>query len=313
MALWVAGLALVPLLWLLVGVVTAAHGAPIFFNEITARPASYAAEVIYQLHQGKQSVLRFSPLIYAAWYINRDGVPVSLLVAVGLLWAVIRPSDARTVVGALVVVPYAMYTFAPFVVPRNLVAALPFAALLAAQGLVRTADWRPPAGRPLLGTVPVVLALTVIGTSMSWRLTEERSGFASAAAAIERRGGMALTSSEVMVFYLRKPGGGCSSPAVPLRLRVLAADIRAGYRLAVLERHHNSPVTDLIHRRGRLIASWPAFGGPNLGESPVASENGTWPDPNEAPEVVYLFDISRLGLRSAGRAGPQQCTQRVPT
>lgn len=311
--LWTPGLSLVPLLWLLAGAVAAGHGTLIFFNEITAQPASYAAEVIYQLHQGKQSVLHFSPLIYAAWYVNRDGPAVSLLVTLGLLWAVIRPSYSRTVAAALIVVPYALYTFAPFIVPRNLVAALPFTALLAAEGLVRTARWRPPAGRPLLGIIPAALALAVIGVSMSWRLTEERSGFASAAAAVERRGGRALTSSEVMVFYLREPGGRCSSPPIPLRLDVLSADIRAGYRLAVLERHHNSPITDLIHRKGRLIASWPVFGGPDLGESPVASENGTWPNPNERRETVYLFDISNIGVRSADHARPQGCTLRVPT
>lgn len=310
--LWTAGLALIPALWLAVGGLAAAHGTPIFFNEITARPASYAAEVVYQLHQGKQSVVRFAPLIYAAWYVNRDGLGAALLLVVGLFWTLIRPSFHRRVLAALIVVPYAVYTFAPFIVPRNLVAALPFAALVAAEGLVRTARWRPPAGRPLLAIVPVTLALTIIGASMSWRLTEERSGFAAAAAAVNSRGGRALTSSEVMAFYLRRPGGSCASPAVPPRLDVLAADIRAGYRLAVLERHHNSPVTNFIRSKGRLIASWPTFAGPNLGESPVSSENGTWPNSHEPPEIVYLFDISRLPVPSQGHAWPQRCVLRVP-
>lgn len=310
--LWSSGLLAVPAAWLVAGLLASSEGLTLFFNEITARRATYAAEVVYQLHQGKQSVVRFAPLIYGAWYVNRDGIAASIALAVGLLWCALRPMFVRVAVAALVVLPYAAYTFAPFIVPRNMVAALPFAALVSALGLVDTARWRPPAGGPLVAITMVTLGLTVIGASMSWRLTEHRSGFAAAAAAIDRRGGRALTSTEVMVFYLRRPGGACNAPAVPLSLRMLAADRRAGYRLVVLEPHHNSPITAYIAAHGRLIGEWPAFAGPNLGESPVASENGTWPNPHAKPENVYLYDISTLRLPSPGNARAQICRLRVP-
>lgn len=311
-SVWVPGLLVVPAAWLLVGVWAGAHGPPLFFNEITGRRASYAAEVIYQLHQGKQSVIRFDPAVYVAWYVNRNGVAASALLGVGLAWCLLRPRLTRIVVVALVLVPYLAYTFAPFIVPRNLVAALPFAALTASMGLVETARRWPPVRRPLLAILPVTLALVVIGGSMSWRLTKERSGFVAAARTVQHGGGRALSSTEVMAFYLRRPGGTCSSPAVPLQLRVLAAEKRAGYRLAVLEQHHNSPITDFIHAHGKLLASWPVFGGPDIGESPVASENGTWPNPDGKAELVYLFDISGLPLPAPRSAHPEVCVLRVP-
>ena len=191
--------------------------------------------------------------------------------------------------------------------------ALPFAALVAADGLITTARWKPPFRGPPVAVIPVALALAAIGASMTWRLTEERTGLASAAAWVRERGGRALTTSEVMAFYLRKPGGGCWAPPVPVQAGVLAADIRSGYRMAVLERHHNSPITALIAREGTLIGSWPVYGGPNLGESPVASENGTWPNAREKPEIVYLFDIGSMRIAGHHRLRPQLCMLRVPT
>jgi hypothetical protein len=291
----------------------AAGGSLIFFNEITGRPASYASEVVYQLHQGKQSVVHFDPVIYLGWYVVRNGVAATALLAIGLVWCLVRPTFTRVATMSLVLVPYGLYVFAPFIVPRNLVAALPFAALTAAVGLVQSARRWPPLHQPLVAIVPLALALAVIGASMSWRLTEERSGFASAALAVNRNGGRALTSSEVMVFYLRGSGGTCNAPAIPVRLRVLAADVRAGYRLAVLENHHNSAVTHYIKTHGRLVATWPAFGGPDIGESPIASENGNAPQAPGTPEVVSLYDLSSLRLPPPGHTHSQTCRLDLPT
>jgi hypothetical protein len=306
------GVLVIPGIWLLAGIAAAASGPPMFLNEITGHPASYAAEVVYQLHQGKQSVVRFAPLIYGAWYLNRTGVAATLLVALGIIWSVLRPSYVRSATVALVAVPYCAFALAPFIVPRNLVAALPFAALLSAIGLVSTARWRPPLRAPGLAVASVALALAVIGSAMSWRLTEQRSGFAAVAALIRKEGERTLTSSEVMASYLRHRGGTCESPPVALRLTQLAADIRAGYTLAVLERHHQTPVTAYITRHARLVHAWPVFGGPNLGESPVASENGTWPNPHERPETVSLYDLRSLTLPHPGHARPSRCLLRVP-
>ena len=50
------------------------------------------------------------------------------------------PAAAWLGLATLVLFPYVVYTFAPYVVPRNLDAAIPFACLLAAAAIVTAAE-----------------------------------------------------------------------------------------------------------------------------------------------------------------------------
>jgi hypothetical protein len=148
------GLALVPALWEVLGVVANARGIILFRSEITTRPTSYAAEVLYQLHGGRQSVLRFRPLPYVQWYVVRQGWLLAALLLLGLIQAARERSERWLVPAALVLVPYVVYMFAPFIVPRNLDTAIPFAVLLSAAGLVWLVDRvrRWPAAARMIGS-----------------------------------------------------------------------------------------------------------------------------------------------------------------
>src|SRR5207245_521674 len=117
---------------------------------------------------------------------------------IGLSLAVYRHRFPWLLPLCLVAVPYAAFTFAPFYVPRNLVAALPFASILCAASvgwiLRRLHQYR----RTHYGIVLAVLMTP--GLLMSWRLTEIRSGFAAAARYLRAHHARPLTSTEVMVF-----------------------------------------------------------------------------------------------------------------
>ncbi|PZS06313.1 MAG: hypothetical protein DLM70_05245, partial [Chloroflexi bacterium] len=117
---WIAGLALIPVTWELLGLFALRRGIVLFRSEVTYRPTSYFAEALYQLHGGKQTVLHFNPLPYLQWYTIRQGWPLALLFLVGLAFAAAERSMRWTVPAALILVPYVVYTFAPFIVPRNL-------------------------------------------------------------------------------------------------------------------------------------------------------------------------------------------------
>jgi hypothetical protein len=197
-----------------------------------------------------------------------------------------------------VLIPYAVYTFAPFVVPRNLDAAIPFSAMVAAAALVSLASLLRPAGVRILAPVLLALLLSGLGAAMSWRLTGERSGFSQAAQYVARHGEThLLTTSEIMVFYLRGNGAHCNAPGLPRTVGALGAYLRAGYRYAVLDRHHTSPVSRYIKRHGRRVAQFLALGPVSLGESPISSENSSPPGTSARLETVDVFWLGGLRLQ----------------
>lgn len=302
LVLWAAGLSILPILWQAIGAVAHAHGVILFRSEITYQPSSYFGEVLYQLHGGKQSVFRFNPLLYPEWYLVRQGWPLSLLLLGGLAVAAVVQTYRWIMPAALVVLPYLVYTFAPFIVPRNLDPVLPFAALLAAAALVTLIDRF---GLRPIHLAGIALVLVASGVLPAWQLTEVRSGFAQAASYVDQhRSPGALVVNEVMVFYLRDRGVGCDAPRLPKRLALLAARDGAGGDYAIIDKY-TSPVAIYLARHGRIVARFPVTGNASLGEDLIASENG-YPPLRQARYVdVYPLDSLHLPDRYSAK---QSCT-----
>jgi 4-amino-4-deoxy-L-arabinose transferase-like glycosyltransferase len=302
---WVFGLILAPLLWEVAGTVAQGRGLVLFRGEVIRDPLPYWRELIYQLHQGKQSVLHFNPAIYVQWWVLRQGWIVSAL----LLAALVRAGHARSrqwlVPAALVVVPYVIFVFAPFVVPRNMVPALPFASILVAALLV---DAGRRSGRLARGVgLLLFLGLLALGAAATWRLTSVRSGFVSAVRYVDLiDSGRALTSSEIPVFYLRGSGATCAAPAMPYNSGDLRAFIRDGFHYALLDRHNNSNLTAIVRRVERRVARFPALGHVDLGESLISSENSNPPAGDARTEYinVYYLDPARLPPAPLGHPAP---------
>ncbi len=290
------GLIAAPVLWQLAGTVAQTHGFLLFADELTGRPTSYLAEVAYQLHGGKQSIIHFQPLPYLQWYLLRQGWVASILLIAGLVIAV----RARTVFwlfpATMVIVPYIAYVFAPFNVPRNLDTALPFTALLSASALCSLVYWVQGLNRQRVAIGLAALALAVLGLRLSWRLTDVRSGFSQAASYVRVHDrGMALTSTELMTFYLGGSTPNCGAPALPLTKAGLASAIADGYEFAVTERH-GTKVTHFINLHAPKRAHFLALGVVNLGESLISSENGDPPESTEKPEWVNVYWLPGLHL-----------------
>lgn len=298
---FVPGFLVFPVAWEIAGMVARSHGFDLFSNELTGRPTSYLAEVVYQMHQGKQAVIHFQPIIYLQWYLLRQGWLASLLLLVGLLQTVRLRKASWLLPAALVVLPYVVYVFAPFNVPRNLAAALPFASLLAAAGLVtiiRTLI-RTPSSNLVITAACLVLAVS--GALLSWRLTGVRSGFASAARYLQaHQGTQALSTTEIMAFYLRGPREQCLAQAMPVTTGSLAAAVAGGYQYMVADRHANS-VTRYVAARVPAVAAYPAVGLMQIGESLISSENGNPPQTGTLPELVTVYRLTRLPLPSPTR------------
>jgi 4-amino-4-deoxy-L-arabinose transferase-like glycosyltransferase len=297
--LFLPGFVLLPILWQGIGLIAPGHGLTLFASELTGRPTSYFSEVVYQLHEGKQAAIHFTPVIYLQWYVLRQGWIASLLLLAGLVQTVRVRSAPWLVPAALVIVPYAVYVFAPFNVPRNLVAALPFASLLAAAALVRGVSTIT-AVRARLPIIYLTAALlAIIGSFFSWRLTEVRSGFVAAARYVRTHdSGRALTTTELMVFYLRSSGPTCAAPAMPLTEAGLAAAVASGYRYAITERE-SSAVTDYIQARAPMVARYLTTGSIELGESLISSENGDPPQSAAKPGYVAVYSLKDLPLPAA--------------
>lgn len=293
-------LAVVPLLWEGAGLLAATHGLTLFRSEITYRPQNYLGEMLYQIHGGKQSVFRFDPGSYLAWYIVRQGWPAFLLLLAGLALALWQRTLRWLLPASLVLIPYAGYVFAPFIVPRNLDTTLPFDALLAAAALaagISLVSARPL--RPLLLLV-VALALALVGSALSWRLGAERSGFALAAHYLDAhtRDGGAVISNEVMIFYLRDGITACDALPLQHSLRALAADRQHGYAFAVVDVYNTHVKRYLLHS-GARIARFLASGTTGLGENPIASENGS-PPGGHLDQHVDIYRLSKLRLPTTG-------------
>src|SRR5947209_1304121 len=171
----VAGLAVAPVLWEVIGIAAQARGAVLFRGEISYRTSTYFGEVLYQLHSRKQSVIRFSPLPYVEWFVVRQGVLLTILLLAGVIQAAVERSVRWMVPLALTLVPYGVYSFAPYIVPRNLDAALPFAALLSAAGLIRLVQRVSPRRAGRYGLWIAVVLLAVFDGFRAWPLTQMRS------------------------------------------------------------------------------------------------------------------------------------------
>jgi len=325
---WLPSCAAVPLLWQLADLIARGSGHVLFRSEVNIvvnsgkslilksaqqnQPEYYLQQALFQLHGSKGSAgLHFDPGIYLQWFFVREGWVIPILLVAGLVMAIRFRQLAWMALASLVVFPYVVYVFAPYVVPRNLDAAIPFVCLLSAAALVTAAERIP---RDLVRRVTVVglgCAIAVYGGVLTWRLTGERSGIAQAAAYVQSHGGKALSSNEIMVWYLPGPATGttCLAPGLPSTKPQLAADRAAGYRYAETETIDHGMAAWLAGY-AKLVGRWPAWGNIKIGENPVGTENGYPPVQN--PEYVMLYDLKGLALPPPGNASVTQCIRNVP-
>jgi hypothetical protein len=295
--------------WQLVDFVARARGFVMFRNELSGAPRWYLAQVLYQLHEGRQSTVHVSPGPYIHWYLLRAGWPLLILLLMGLAVALWRRSFPWLAMAVPVVVPYVVYVFAPFIVPRNLDPALPFSAVLCAAALIAIARWI--RARQVSVALLSLLAAVLLGLGahMTWGLTAERSGYARAAAYVIQHGrGLAAVSSEVMVFYLRGSGPHCTAPEIGRSARRLAADARAGYRYAVLD-HYSWRVARLIRARMRLAARFSAAGQVSLGENLINTEHG--PPSRYRVQEVDVYDLDPANLPPPRGVRPDVCSREL--
>ena len=329
---WAGGLAAMPLLWQLVDVLARAgnhvlfrsevnviiksHGHVIYRNVSLGKAEWYLSQALFQLHGGKQSVFQFNPIPYLQWFYVRQGIPICLLVLVGLYFALRTRTFPWLVTAAFVVIPYVVYMFAPFIVPRNLDAALPFVSILAAATLFDLVEmFRIARARPAV-MVALTAAIALLGVTMSWRLTEEQSGFKQAVAFLKSRGvTRVLASNEVPIFYFPGAPSGVRCDAIPIPgpLAKLAADRRSGYQYVILDHTGGSYLTKYIVSRGTLVASFLAYGNIDIGENPIQSENTIEPSAQSGPpQRILVYDIKGLNLPAPGSQHADVCDRNVP-
>jgi len=317
-----------PLLWQMIDLIARAAGIVLFRSEVNIlvksgtkvilksaqqnQPEFYLQQMLFQLHGSQGSAgLHFNPTIYLQWFVVREGWFIPALLLAGLVLALYFRQLAWLSLTTLVLFPYIVYVFAPFVVPRNLDAAIPFVCLLAAAALVTGAERIP---RDVLRRMAVVAAASVSGFNgiyLCWRLTGEESGIAQAAKVIQARGGKALGSNEIVVWYFpgSSKGTTCASPGLPKSPNELAADRAAGYRYVETETIDHGTAT-WLETHAKLIGEWPAWGNIEIGENPVGTENGYPPVQN--PETVMLYDLKGAILPPAGNAHVTKCIRNVP-
>ncbi|HEX6509224.1 MAG TPA: glycosyltransferase family 39 protein, partial [Chloroflexota bacterium] len=234
--IWLAGFLAAPAAWEILDLVARARHLVLFRSEITLRPTSYLQEVMYQIHQGKQSAVHFGPLPYLQWFIAYEGLILALLLTAGIIVALRRRSFPWLAVLVPIALPYLLYIWAPVIVPRNLSAAIPFASILAAAALVTGARRLPGARAPLAASLAVALILAGDGARRTWALSEDRSGYSYAAAYIRAHSSSdVLTVNEITAFYFRGTEGRCRYSKVPRTLSQLNADIRGGYSYALMD------------------------------------------------------------------------------
>lgn len=306
-ALWVVGLLLLPLAWQVIGVLAQTRGVILFRGEIDYLPTSYFHEVLYQLHGGKQSVFRFSPLPYLQWYANRQGWLTFAFLMLGLGIATFDRSSRWVLPASLVLIPYGVYVFAPFIVPRNLDAALPFAALLSAAALARVLEHIRVRRARVITSAVVATSAVVLGVLQAWPLTTVRSGFSQAATYLEQHGSHgAIVENEIMRFYLRDQGRGCDAPSLPTQVASLAQDDGVGGDYAVVDNYFSPTALYLAHH-ARVAARFPTSGTATLNEDLVASEDGV-PPGSQHKHFVDVFSLDHLHIPVRGLIRPQVCT-----
>jgi 4-amino-4-deoxy-L-arabinose transferase-like glycosyltransferase len=306
--LWALGLVIFPVAWQSADVITRAHGLALFRSEITGSTWWYFREVIYQLHEGKQSVTHFNPVAYVQWYVWRSGAWMLVLLLAGIALAVWRRSYAWMSVAAPVVIPFLIYMFAPFIVPRNLDAALPFAAVLSAAAVVSVVQLVSENRARLVFVLSIAVVLGAAGAAMSWRLTAERSGYAQAASYVQLHdGGRAVASNEIVVFYLRGSGRYCLAPNLRSNIYRLSADVRAGYRYAVID-HFSWKLAKLVRARMPNVARISATGPISVGENLIASENGNLAS-GITPTYINIYRLVPARLPAPRGATPDMCSR----
>jgi len=308
LSVWGGTLVLAPILWEVIGLLFQAHGTIIFRNEISRQPTSYLQEVFYQLHGGRQSVFRFSPLIYVEWYVVRQGWLMLILVLIGAGIAAARRTLPWMMALIAIGLPYLVYVFAPIAVPRNLDAALPFSALLAAGAVVSMVSQTRLVGLWRMVLLAGVIVIAGLGFSSSWNLVSERSGFARAARYVQQHaGGRALANNELVVFYLRGNGVRCTAPRLPRSLTRLAAAVRAGFDLVVIE-GYSPRMSRHLRAYARVVARYRAVGPLDLEEDPIASENGDPPTREATQRYVYVFRLDGSLLPPGQTAAAPTCS-----
>jgi len=308
-----AGGAALPLCWAVAGLIAYDHGTILFFNEYEHRVTQYVPQAYYQIHRGKQAVMHFEPFTYAQWYWVRQGAAASLVLAAGLLAALVSKSGYRRSLAGAITLVYVFYINAPFIVPRNMHAAIPLACLLIAATIVhfgrRTvkATWSSGVRAVILGVVVIQgLVLTV----QSMRV---QSGFRIAALSLAQHGaGKALVTNEIMVFYLRGSGKQCNAARMPSSLARLRADIRAGYWYSVVDRYERSPAQAFISAHAPRMLHIPVLGRAPGAEDIIASENTFAPAAHPITHFVDVYDLRHLHIGSVRSIAASTCRLDTP-
>jgi 4-amino-4-deoxy-L-arabinose transferase-like glycosyltransferase len=304
--LWTAGVAICPVLWEIVGLVARGHGVVLFRSEITHRPASYFSEVLYQIHGGRQSAVRFNPLLYVEWYRIRQGWPMLLLLGAGIAIAAVRRATIWLIPATLVVVPYMLYSFAPVFVPRNLDLTIPFSSLVIALVVVTGISAMSRLRVAAVVLVAMSFLLAAYDGVQSWNLTAQRSGFAEAALYVRDRGTEnVLIVNEVMRFYLRDSGQTCDTPHLPATLSSLAAADRVGDEYVILDRR-GSTIARYLIQHFRPVKQYFAAGPLVWGENVIASENGYAPGAQRG-RLIDVFSLDSMHLLGGHAARSPTC------
>lgn len=326
---WVTTSAALPLLWQLIDGVARLTGHVLFRSEVNIvvqsgtrvvfksaqqnQPELYLQQALFQLHGSKgTSALHFDPRIYLQWFVVREGWIIPILFLLGLALALRFRQFAWLSLVSLSLLPYAVYVFAPYVVPRNLAAAVPFVCLLAAAGLVAVLERLSRDDLRRAALVVTGVAVAAYGGFLTWRLTGEQSGFVKAAQYVQSHGGKGLVSNEVMVWYLPGPstGPGCDAPGIPGTRAGLAADLAAGFRYAEIETIDHGMADWIAAHAKRVGGPWPVWGNIRIDENPVGTENG-YP-PRQRSESVSVYDLKSLSLPPPGNEKVTACLRNVP-
>jgi hypothetical protein len=196
------------------------------------------------------------------------------------------------------VLAYVVFAIGPYPWPRNIAAAIPFTSIVAAAALVAVVDRiRARHGARAVLLLAAAIFVSAFSAALAWPLTSVRSGFAEMGATLGAPPRVhTLTSTEIMVYYLRRSSPQCKVVSLPLTLPGLAAYVRRGYRYAVVEAHHTSPVVWYIRdhasfrRRYRALSVYPN------GEDLISTENGAPPVHPSRWEYVTLYRIDGLRL-----------------
>ncbi|MGH2444148.1 MAG: hypothetical protein ACRDFX_13415, partial [Chloroflexota bacterium] len=205
----------------------------------------------------------------------------------------------------LVAIPFAVYTFAPIVVPRNLDTTLPFTAALSAGAVY----WLCTSIRSRIphAAAPTAILVAMSGALLALPLLGVRSGFAEASLYVARHDGSgALVVNEVMTFYMRSPGTGCDSPRLPVRVASLAGIEDIDDQFAVIDQY-SSPIARYLAHHARLVARYSTLGYTRMVEDLIASENGMAPSSTRL-ERVDVYNLANLNLPERAKETELHCT-----